>query len=529
MSSILIVDDEYFIVQGIVNNTDWKKLGIDTIHTAYSVEQAKKIYLDESVDLLLADVEMPRETGLDLIRWINENHYSSINILLTGHANFDYAQTAIGLQVFRYVLKPAPIDVLTETIAEALEKFRYIKEKKETASRLLLSAFWNDLCSGVISPSPDAVNEYLNCKSIDESALSENYFFGYLKASPRNGIVSSNPRDALDFNELESIFYHQYSEMCYLTDTDDQGYVVCISSDADMSPEIIDSGFDTLANSMAEHFPDYIFVVYYFAEEPLYSASYAYEFLRQYSAQVITCRSCAVSVLTQPVADSNDELKPVFNEETLRKWGEWLAKGRAEDAMLELRHQLYNKDTVYSSRYFISAYYSLLRMLFSLCTERKIPTEEIIQSSANPSNFTHITAAAENLLVWANQIFCVVSDCISRQETSGSAIDIMRKYIRENLSNPDMNRDSIADAVHMSPDYLSYFFHKETGGVLSSYINEERIALARKLLASTDMSLSIVASSCGFANDTYFHKQFKKITGQTPSDYRGGFRKGIKS
>ena len=78
----------------------------------------------------------------------------------------------------------------------------------------------------------------------------------------------------------------------------------------------------------------------------------------------------------------------------------------------------------------------------------------------------------------------------------------------------------------MSPDYLSYLYHKETGGVLSSYINEERIALARKLLSTTDQPLSVVASSCGFANDTYFHKQFKKLTGQTPNAYRSAFRKG---
>ena len=98
------------------------------------------------------------------------------------------------------------------------------------------------------------------------------------------------------------------------------------------------------------------------------------------------------------------------------------------------------------------------------------------------------------------------------------------QYIRTHLSECDLDRTNIADAVHVSPDYLSYLFHKESGKVLSSYINEERIALARKLLSATDKSLSEISEACGFANDTYFHKQFKKITGQTPSSYRSGFR-----
>ena len=144
MSSILIVDDEYYLVQGVKSSLDWEALGITQIYEAYSAEQARKIYEQYSVDILLADVEMPKESGLALIKWIKENGYHSINILLTGHADFNYAQSAIGLQVYRYILKPADINELTAALEEVQQKLA--KEKKQKKVHFRSSS----LLSGVI-------------------------------------------------------------------------------------------------------------------------------------------------------------------------------------------------------------------------------------------------------------------------------------------------------------------------------------------------------------------------------------------
>ena len=104
-------------------------------------------------------------------------------------------------------------------------------------------------------------------------------------------------------------------------------------------------------------------------------------------------------------------------------------------------------------------------------------------------------------------------------------VEQVRQYIDKNLSDPEMNREKIASAVHISQDYLSYFFHKETGTQLTSYIAEMRIRRARQLLLSTDMTLEEIGEETGFSNSSYFHRQFKKITGLTPSAYRKQYGK----
>lgn len=118
--NILIVDDEYYIVQGIVSYINCEALGITSIFTAYSFDQAKKIIEKESVNLLITDIEMPRGNGLSLIEWIQENGYSIVPLILTGHQRFDYAQKAITMHCFSYILKPVDKISLEKELLKAI-------------------------------------------------------------------------------------------------------------------------------------------------------------------------------------------------------------------------------------------------------------------------------------------------------------------------------------------------------------------------------------------------------------------------
>ena len=202
MSSILIVDDEYYLVQGVKSSLDWEALGITQIYEAYSAEQARKIYEQYSVDILLADVEMPKESGLALIKWIKENGYHSINLLLTGHADFNYAQSAIGLQVYRYILKPADINELTAALEEVQQKLAKEKKSKKGSLQIKQLAFWRDLYRGIINPNPDAITQYMEKYEIPETFLSANYYFSYLKISAPDLSTMPDPREKIAFETL---------------------------------------------------------------------------------------------------------------------------------------------------------------------------------------------------------------------------------------------------------------------------------------------------------------------------------------
>ncbi len=92
-------------------------------------------------------------------------------------------------------------------------------------------------------------------------------------------------------------------------------------------------------------------------------------------------------------------------------------------------------------------------------------------------------------------------------------------YIESNLQN-DLALSTVADAISISPGYLSSLFKKETGQTLTDYVNLKRIDHARHLLRSTDLQIQTVAQYCGFLDLHYFCRIFKRITGTTPTAYR---------
>lgn len=126
--NILIVDDELPAVQGVLQIMDWKRLGIENAYVAYSLREAMEQFSQHYIELLLTDIEMQGGTGFDLIRWCNARNMRYVSIILSGFPNFHYAQRAITLGVFEYLLKPVNNSMLEGTLQRAVARLRQQNE-----------------------------------------------------------------------------------------------------------------------------------------------------------------------------------------------------------------------------------------------------------------------------------------------------------------------------------------------------------------------------------------------------------------
>lgn len=126
--NILVVDDELPAVQGILQIMDWKRLGIENAYVAYSLREAMEQFSQHYIELLLTDIEMQGGTGFDLIRWCNARNMRYVSIILSGFPNFHYAQRAITLGVFEYLLKPVNNSMLEGTLQRAVARLRQQNE-----------------------------------------------------------------------------------------------------------------------------------------------------------------------------------------------------------------------------------------------------------------------------------------------------------------------------------------------------------------------------------------------------------------
>jgi AraC-like DNA-binding protein len=131
---------------------------------------------------------------------------------------------------------------------------------------------------------------------------------------------------------------------------------------------------------------------------------------------------------------------------------------------------------------------------------------------------------AENIEELTDALHSIVEDMtgqiFSFQGTQhAAALRKADRYIYENYSRK-ISLKEIADAAGLSAPYFSNIFKEEMGENLTSYLNRLRVEKAGRLVTETEMSLSEVATACGFENQSWFSKIFKSFTGTSPGKYR---------
>lgn len=121
--TILIVEDEPRSREGMKQTLEVWAAGQYEILTASNGVTAMQILEEIPVELIITDIRMPGISGLDLVSQIREKKIQrqpSV-ILISGHADFEYAQQAIQLSVVEYLLKPASQEKLIASVEDALK------------------------------------------------------------------------------------------------------------------------------------------------------------------------------------------------------------------------------------------------------------------------------------------------------------------------------------------------------------------------------------------------------------------------
>ena len=104
-------------------------------------------------------------------------------------------------------------------------------------------------------------------------------------------------------------------------------------------------------------------------------------------------------------------------------------------------------------------------------------------------------------------------------QSNSRIVEKVRLLVSDQIAEP-ITLSSLAEAVSLSPAYLSTLFREETGETLSSYITRMRINNSMRLLHETNLKIYEISDMCGYSDTKYFTFVFKKITGMTPIEYR---------
>ena len=130
--TIILVDDESEIRQGMIHSIDWHAWGFRVIGEAENGIQAVTLIEKYRPDVVLSDIRMPGMDGLELMRFVRENYPDISFVVLSGYSDFAYMERAIEHEVFTYLLKPTDLTAFENTFRKlkiSLDEKRKEKEK----------------------------------------------------------------------------------------------------------------------------------------------------------------------------------------------------------------------------------------------------------------------------------------------------------------------------------------------------------------------------------------------------------------
>ncbi len=124
MFKLVIVDDEYYTLEGMREILDWSKYDITIAGTAADGTEGLRVIRETDADIVIADICMSEMNGLDMLEQLRKQDYHGRVIILSGYQSFEYAQRSIDLKVEKYLTKPINREKLEAVIEQIVREFR---------------------------------------------------------------------------------------------------------------------------------------------------------------------------------------------------------------------------------------------------------------------------------------------------------------------------------------------------------------------------------------------------------------------
>lgn len=168
-----------------------------------------------------------------------------------------------------------------------------------------------------------------------------------------------------------------------------------------------------------------------------------------------------------------------------------------------------------------SFFMELVVMLCRTAVEAGGEPEELLGTNFNSISSLSQINSDEELAPWLHDILERIMDSIRRHRKQSSPEMLSRalQYMAAHCCE-DVSRDDAADTAFMSPSHFSRFFKKHMGQSFTDVLNQMRIDRAVELLTASQKDLKIIALECGFPDQSYFTKVFRRVRGATPAEFR---------
>ena len=524
--TVLVIDDQIHVVVGILSEVSWENLGVDKVWKAYNAVEAKGILLLNKVDIMLCDIEMPGENGLSLLKWTQDQGMEVECIFLTAHADFVYARTAMQLGSFDYILQPARYEDIGNAILRAKQR---IQEKREQQK------FYS--YGKTLFEERDRITDQLFREWYQEPENGERYR-KLLEDMQKMGrhICDSSPcflilcqilrwnnapweRDLFRYscaNILEELF-QEWNRKVYIGCLSHEEFIFLVYGEDGKQPDKEET------RRQLEHFFNTA-SRFFCCEQALYVSGTGMFRTMPEKLEVIRHKN-KDNVARKPGIYEEEEKKETKADHILqpdfRTWETLLVRGMGKTVYEEACRYLQElADAEALNAESLQKFYNDFYRIICL-TEEKTDTswEDIFPEEQQRQTALHAYETLQNMQVFLKIVTSYFAEEEEDAGRAGGQVEAIKEYIYHHLDS-DIRREDIAVQVFMNPNYVSRLFKKVEGISLKEFIVREKMKMARALLISSQLPVSIVALKVGYSNFSHFSQVYRKTFGVSPTDER---------
>lgn len=527
MYKIIIADDEAPVRDRLINLV--KKLGneyqiVGSFENGYDALEGISVL---EPDILITDIKMPYINGIELIREAVQSLPNLECIIISGFDSFDYAKQAIELGVVvGYISKPISFEELKSIIDKA--KADLIK-KKEIKTNLSILEHQTNVSSKLLQEAD--FNKLLSMKLIPEN---------FLKRLEASGINTNRKNmwliefdfdveaEKMSFSEVENVnkiipicIDDELKGLCeYITFLRSDNYFVYISTDSDISDELIESSLKRIINDILISSS----VSVSCACERVLKEEAGPNFRRTYRHLLRALEYRTVIGKNKVINYTDIEKEAVsvgkIDDNELKRLTYDLNYGNIDEVKLRMHNILktiLNKDYVDSYSFILM---NIVSALLKACSSFKdlyssyLPNDEILQSVISCKSYEALAKQFDNLIM-------AIYEVNNNVRTSGveASLKQVLDYIDINYANFDISLEKVADVLGFSVSYISLLL-KRNNTSFTKYLTKKRMEKAKELLVNPSNKIISIAYEIGYNDPYYFSHCFKKFYGVSPVDYR---------
>lgn len=536
MLRVIIIDDEPLVRVGLRSMIHWEEYGYRIIDEAPNGQIGLDQIIKNKPDIVITDIKMPVMDGLEMMRLVIKAGQRTKFIILSSYDEFELVKKAMKQGAEEYLIKlDLEPEILLNTMDVVREKIK-IGEGNPSEERILekdlreklpifREGFFKQIIDRPVQSQTDLSEQakYLGIELDEQLACAMIYIndLSVLKKYDPGEIRSFESSIQNTVNEIINDIFRGY------TFAWSQGeFAVIFSGAAEIDREtFLDKALDMgerLAQTLKQYFNIRVSVGISNPYRGYPELALAY-FEACRAAQQCYYLGMHTAALFAEMPKQNEDRGEIDISEQKNILPKAIELHDLEmiGAVFETMLTMVNDPSV-SKEQAYDLCFQIAYLINGAVGLNETQIKEILGQDQSVYKSIHALNTQSEIINWIIGLEQSICRLITQKDEQKNHRLIARtkKYILDHFAD-GISLDQVAEAINISPGYLSTIFRQYTGICFIDYLTGIKIDEAKRLLRESDNKIYEIAEILGYQNAYYFSKVFKKITGMTPSEFSG--------